>query len=54
MTITAYDDLNTRWHPSAEAEQKARDLLVAKPCADMAIVPLVQPGKVHGIWDTGQ
>jgi hypothetical protein len=51
---TAEQDMLARWLPSADAQAHARALLEAEPRADMAVIPMVQPGKVAGVWTTGQ
>ena len=47
-------DLAARWLPTEQATQDARRALHSTPEAVLALVPLYQPGKAHGIWVTGQ
>ncbi|MCW2898658.1 MAG: hypothetical protein JWO67_923 [Streptosporangiaceae bacterium] len=47
-------DMRDRWLPSETAVRHARALLDAEPAADLAVVPMLQPGKTHGIWTLGQ
>ena len=52
--ITEQADMEQRWRPSSFAVAQAKALLDAMLLADYVIVPMVQPGKVHGIWTIGQ
>ena len=47
-------DLHARWLPSDTAIAHAVALLAAEPNADVALIPMIQPGKIRGIWTTGQ
>jgi hypothetical protein len=47
-------DLRARWLPTPFAIAHATALLDAEPSADIAIIPMIQPGKTRGIWTTGQ
>jgi hypothetical protein len=47
-------DLADRWLPTPESLAHARALLAADPAADVAMIPMIQPGKVHGWWTIGQ
>jgi hypothetical protein len=53
-TLTPAADLRARWLPSDSAVRHARALLDAEPRADLAAIPMVQPGKNAGIWTAGQ
>lgn len=48
------EDLRRRWMPAQRAVRHGRALLAAEPDADLAVVPLYQPGKQYGIWLFGQ
>lgn len=48
------EDMRRRWLPTNRAVRHARILLAAEPAADVAVIPMYQPGKQHGIWLTGQ
>lgn len=48
------DDMAARWLPSDEAVRQARAALDAEPRADLAAIPMVQPGKTRRIWTVGQ
>jgi len=43
-----------RWQPADTAIAHAKALLAAEPNADLAVIPMVQPGKNRGIWVLGQ
>lgn len=43
-----------RWNPHPQAVHLARTLLAAAPDADMAVLPMYQPGKTYGFWRSGQ
>jgi hypothetical protein len=47
-------DLQQNCRPSPVAESQARLLLEATPGAEMAVIPLVHPGKMRGVWLYGQ
>lgn len=47
-------DRVTRWNPTASAVQYALTLLNYETDADMALIPMYQPGKQYGIWEYGQ
>lgn len=49
-----HDDRVKRWRPHPRAEQHARALLRADGEADCAVIPMFQPGKIEGIWGSGQ
>jgi hypothetical protein len=51
---TPREDLTARWLPTGTAIRHAVALLEAEPRADLAAIPMIQPGKEHGIWITGQ
>jgi hypothetical protein len=51
---SAADDMRTRWLPTPAAVRHARALLAAEPDAEMAVIPMYQPGKRHGWWEVGQ
>jgi hypothetical protein len=48
------EDMRLRWLPTRRAVKHARALLAAEPEADVALIPMYQPGKQYGIWLTGQ
>jgi hypothetical protein len=48
------EDRRLRWVPSATALDIATRALESQPDADMAVVPMYQPGKIYGIWQVGQ
>jgi hypothetical protein len=48
------EDLRLRWLPTDRSVRHARALLAAEPTADVAVVPMFQPGKQYGIWTVGQ
>lgn len=48
------EDLRTRWWPAPTAVAHAKALLAAEPAADMAVIPMYQPGKQVGLWTYGQ
>ncbi len=52
--MSAVQDLKDRWLPTQAAIRHARILLDREPNADMAVIPMCQPGKTRGIWETGQ
>lgn len=54
MTVTPEADLRARWLPADTAIAHALALLAAEPNADLALIPMIQPGKTRGIWTTGQ
>lgn len=54
MGVTPEEDLRARWLPTRRSVGHARALLVAEPTADVAVVPMFQPGKQYGIWTVGQ
>lgn len=43
-----------RWNPHPVAVRHARALLAAEPAADLAVIPMFQPGKVRDWWTSGQ
>jgi hypothetical protein len=43
-----------RWNPHPTAVRHARALLDAEPEADLAVIPLFQPGKTRNWWTCGQ
>ncbi len=47
-------DLRKRWRPTDAAMRHAAALLDAEPLADVAIIPMYQPGKTRGVWTIGQ
>lgn len=47
-------DLERRWHPHPRAIQHAKALLHAEPDADIAVIPMFQPGKDESWWVSGQ
>jgi hypothetical protein len=47
-------DQQQRWLPHPSAVQQAEALLAAVPEADLAVIPLFQPGKTRGQWTSGQ
>ena len=47
-------DMRDRWLPADTAIAHAKALLAAEPNADIAVIPMVQPGKNRGIWVFGQ
>lgn len=49
-----HQDLRERWLPTGDAVQRALALLEAEPDADVAVIPMYQPGKTYGIWTVGQ
>ena len=53
-TVTPQADLEARWLPADTAVAHAKTLLAAEPAADMAVIPMWQPGKQRGVWVTGQ
>lgn len=53
-TVTPEADMRARWLPASTAIAHAKVLLTAEPAADMAVIPMYQPGKDRGIWTTGQ
>lgn len=48
------EDLRRTWRPSDTALTAAVHALEARPDADVAVVPLYQPGKRYGQWTLGQ
>lgn len=50
----AEQDRVGRWNPHPAAVRHARALLAAEPEADLAVIPMFQPGKVRGWWVSGQ
>ena len=52
--MTPEQDMRERWLPSDAAVRHAKALLAAEPAADLACIPMTQPGKTRGIWLTGQ
>ena len=48
------EDLRARWLPADTAIVQARLLLDANPNAAIVMIPMIQPGKTHGWWTTGQ
>lgn len=52
--LTAKQDLESRWLPEPAAIAVAVAALNAEPSADYAAIPLYQPGKTFGVWETGQ
>lgn len=50
----AEQDKNTRWRPSEASVRLAVAALKSSPYADVAAVPMVQPGKTYGWWEIGQ
>lgn len=56
MTTSAdpSEDLRRRWIPDKAAVQAALDALEGEPAAEVAVIPMYQPGKTYGIWDVGQ
>lgn len=54
VELTPGEDLRLRWLPTSRSVRHARALLAAEPAADVALVPMYQPGKQYGIWLTGQ
>lgn len=53
-TIEPAEDLRRRWRPSPNAVDAAVRALQNTPDADLAIVPMYQPGKAFGFWTVGQ
>lgn len=51
---TPQADLQARWAPSQHQLDVAAAMLAAAPAATHVLVPIAQPGKVHGIWQVGQ
>jgi hypothetical protein len=51
--ITPEQDI-ARWVPSDASVKVARAMLEAEPRADMAVIPMAQPGKEHSWWTVGQ
>jgi len=51
---TSEQDMRERWLPTPAAVSHAMALLAAEPRADLAAIPMVQPGKTFGWWETGQ
>lgn len=47
-------DLRARWRPTDTAVRHAVALLNAEPAADLAAIPMVQPGKTYGCWRVGE
>jgi hypothetical protein len=47
-------DMHNRWRMTLNAHATAMTLLAQHPAAEYAVVVLVQPGKGHGWWGTGQ
>lgn len=47
-------DMRERWLPTDAAIRHAQALLAAEPNADLALVPLLQPGKNRSVWTIGQ
>lgn len=43
-----------RWNPHPVAVRHAHVLLAAEPEADLAVIPMFQPGKTYGWWTSGQ
>lgn len=54
VELTPGEDLRLRWLPTSRSVRHARALLAAEPAADVALIPIYQPGKQYGIWLTGQ
>lgn len=52
--VNPADDLAARWLPTDEAVRQARAALDTEPRADLAAIPMVQPGKTRGVWTVGQ
>jgi hypothetical protein len=52
--LSPEEDMRARWQPSEAAVRHARALLDAEPRADLAAIPMIQPGKAHGWWTAGQ
>jgi hypothetical protein len=52
--LTAYETELAAWVPDATAQALGAAVIAAVPGATMAIVPMVQPGKIHGVWTLGQ
>lgn len=53
-TTDPAEDLQRRWRPSATAVAAAMAALEATAEADVAVIPMYQPGKVYDIWEIGQ
>lgn len=53
-SVTPEQDLRARWLPTAASVRHAWALLDAEPRADLAAIPMVQPGKTYGLWTVGQ
>lgn len=53
-TVDPAEDLRRRWRPSPSAVEAAVRALQNAPDADMAVVPMYQPGKTFGFWTVGQ
>jgi hypothetical protein len=49
-----YIDMTQRWWPTDTAVKQAKAALDAQPDADLAAIPMVQPGKTRGYWKVGQ
>ena len=47
-------DLRERWLPTGHAVDLAKSLLDQSPRHELALVPMIQPGKTRGIWTVGQ
>jgi len=47
-------DMRERWLPTGHAVELAMSLLARSPRHDLALVPMIQPGKERGIWTAGQ
>jgi len=47
-------DKADRWLPTGAAVRHAQALLAAEPLADLAAIPMIQPGKTYGWWRLGQ
>jgi hypothetical protein len=47
-------DLRARWLPTGHAVKLARSLFPRSPSHDLAVIPMIQPGKTRGIWTVGQ
>ena len=55
MTHPAAQDLQARWLPDPHVVKAAAAMLTALPGdRTVAVIPMCQPGKDHGIWTVGQ
>lgn len=51
---TALQDMEERWLPTPESIDQAVALLNATPAADLALIPMIQPGKDRSVWSLSQ